>query len=160
MKKLAILVTTILLLAGTGLAQRKSHQSIELVTPDASRAVYLKATASKNIFDPNEPRSLVTPRYKIETFSVEMWADRAGLGMEGVEPLTFEVVVDLASGRQDVPFGEITIENDVGFLTHIVRVVPLVNPLAGAQTPNPIAPYSIKTVKLMWNGEVMAEGSF
>jgi len=160
MKKLAILVTTILLLAGTGLAQRKSQESIDLATPDASRAVYLKATACRNIFDPNDPRSIHS-RDRIEALSVDVWADQVGLGLEGVDPFTFQVMVDLVSGETDVPVGEIAMENGVGFLSYYVRINPLFKtPLRGAQNPVPPAPYRIKTVKLMCNGELMAEGSF
>lgn len=169
MKKLAILVAAVLLLAGTGLAQRKSHESIVLTTPDASRAVYLKATADRGLFDPNgqTPPKEKGQAFSIESFSVDVWADPAGLGMEGADPFAFQVVVDLVSGAKDVPIGEIIMENKVGSLGYYVRHGVLGRPLPGKQRPdlgiqdpNEPAPYSIKAVRLMCNGEVMAEGSF
>lgn len=160
MKKIALFTVTLLLLAGTGLAQRTSMQTVELTTTNPDHALYLKATAYKNIF------TAKFSKMTFEAFALQVWVDKAGLIPPDDpaidDPITLKVLVDTVSGERNIEIGQIvmagddptTLEDESGctaFFNYWSR------PDVGLAGP---APSKIKTVRLVQNGEPVAEGSF
>jgi len=163
MRKITLFVVSLLLLATTGLAQRNaSYHIIELTTTNPDHALYLKAVACKNVF---------TAKFNKMTFdalSVQVSIDKEALIPRDDPlfevPITYKVLVDTVTGETDVEIGEIVLGADdpatpedetecVGFLNYWSR------PDLGPAGPLP-APAKIKTVKLMQDGQKVAEGSF
>jgi len=160
MRKIALFTVALLLLAGTSLAQRTSMHSVELTTANPDHALYIKAVAYKNIF------TAKFNKMTFDTFSLQVWVDKEALIPKDDPlyqvPITYKVLVDTVSGERDIEIGEIVLAADdpatledetecTGFFNYWSR--PDVN-LAG---PTPV---KIKTVRLMQDGAVVAEGSF
>lgn len=112
MRKATLMVMTLLLLAGTGLAQsNQTTGTIGLIPTDSGLAVQLCAWATKG--------SIVTPRSTTEVFFVQVFAPGM-VDAEAIEKneeyfVSLDVLIDTTTGRTNVPVGIIQVSSFTGF---------------------------------------------
>jgi hypothetical protein len=142
MKRITLIVMTLLLLASPGLAQKKlTTRTIDLNPTDPGQAVALNAQSTKAEY--------VFRERTTEVLSVLVHAD-----LEDGE--VFDVLIDTTSGQVDVPVGQISLLSRFGHLILLSRAS------FGSDRPGdlPVPLSEIKTVKLVHQNGSMANGSF
>ena len=155
MKKATLMVMTLLLLVGTGLAQsNNTAKTIDLVPTDSGLAVQLGAQATK--------RAIETPRSTTEVFSVQVFAPGM-VDAESIEKneeyfIGLEVQIDTTTGRSNVLVGTVQVSSFTGFGNLILMSRASFNSDIRGDLPLPVS--QIKTVKLVHSGDTMAVGSY